>query len=250
MIRKAAYGPGGLAVDPVFAQQWRVRLRLDPGPKLDAALLRFEFDRDSEAAASPVACTVAQFRPAQATSRRKQREGFEEIGFARTIVSGEHDEARVNGKIERGIGAEIGEREPPHACLGEGFRGRARRGRLQRRSGHCRKRLLKTMQIVHVRPEIQCFCASTDRTRMIHVKHFGTIGAKNRIRLDHQRSGRGARSQSRHKSLRGHQSLRCDDRYKIRRRQAKFARTFLPFAVPFRSLAGYARSAVIPPRCS
>src|SRR5437868_1226094 len=112
MIAKAAYGPGGLAVDPVFAQQWRVCLRLDPGPKLDAPFLRFEFDRDSKSAASIVSRAVAQFRPAQATSRRKQREGFEKIGFARAIVSGQHDEARVDGKIERGVGAKIGERDP------------------------------------------------------------------------------------------------------------------------------------------
>src|ERR1700726_399900 len=152
MIAKAAYGPGGLAVDPVFAVWRRVRLRLDPGPQLDAPFLRFEFDRDSESAASTVSHAVAHFRPAQATSRRKQREGFEKIGFARAIVSSQHDEARVNGKIERGVGAKIGEREPPHARLGEGFRGRARRGhgRLERRFTHCRKWLLETMQIVHL----------------------------------------------------------------------------------------------------
>ena len=62
MIAKAAYRPGGLVVDPVFAQQWRVCLRLDPGPKLDAPFLRFEFDRDSKSAASTVSRAVAQFR--------------------------------------------------------------------------------------------------------------------------------------------------------------------------------------------
>gem|GEM_PF-4801893 len=34
------------------------------------------------------------------------------------------------------------------------------------------------MQIVHVRLEIQRFCASADLTKMFHVKHFGKIGAK------------------------------------------------------------------------
>ena len=37
---------------------------------------------------------------------------------------------------------------------------------------------------------------------------------------------------------------------KLRGRQAKFARTSLPFGIPFRSLAGYGRSAAIPPRWS
>jgi hypothetical protein len=72
-------------------------------------------------------------------------------------------------------------------------------------------------------------------------------GGETVILFDHQRSGRGARSQKRHPSLRGHQSLRCDDRYKVRERQAKFVRATLPFAIPFRSSAGYKRSVAIPP---
>ena len=81
--------------------------------------LRFEFGRDRKAAAAAVSRAFAKFGPAQPTARRQQRQGFEEIGLASPIVSGQHDEARINGKIERGVGAKIGQREPPHARLGE-----------------------------------------------------------------------------------------------------------------------------------
>lgn len=64
MIAKGADGRGGSAVEPVFALQRGVRLRLDAGSKLDAAPRRFEFDRDREAAASAISCQLAEFRPA------------------------------------------------------------------------------------------------------------------------------------------------------------------------------------------
>ena len=62
----------------------------------------------------------AKFGTAQPASWRQQRQGFEEIGLARPIVSGQHDEARINRKIKRGVGAKIGQREPPHARLTKG----------------------------------------------------------------------------------------------------------------------------------
>jgi len=119
MIAKGAYGGSRFAVDPVFTVRRRVRWRLDPGPKLDDAHWRFEFGRDREAAASAIARKIAQFRPAQPASRRKQRQGFKTIGLASPIFSGQHDEARVNGKIELDVGAKIGQREPPHTRMGE-----------------------------------------------------------------------------------------------------------------------------------
>ena len=85
-----------------------------PGPQLQrAARLALDFKRHREAAGTVFARHFLEVGAAQAPAGGEERQGFEQIGLARAIVAGERDETPRRAQVERGIGAEIGQRDAP-----------------------------------------------------------------------------------------------------------------------------------------
>ena len=71
---------------------------------------------DGEAAAAALARDVLVGRAAQAAAGRQERDGFQEIGLAGTIVADEDDEATGEAQRQRLVIAEIGQTQfvEPH----------------------------------------------------------------------------------------------------------------------------------------
>ena len=69
-------------------------------------------DRDRERA-RPRRCAPidGELGPAQAASGREQRQGFDEVGLAGAVLADERHQAARHLEVERGVGAEIGQRE-------------------------------------------------------------------------------------------------------------------------------------------
>ena len=72
--------------------------------------------------APPTRAHRAEIGAAQAAARREHRQSFEHIGLARAVLTGEHDAIAADVEIERGVGAEIRQNEPPHRGLARGGR--------------------------------------------------------------------------------------------------------------------------------
>ncbi len=80
-----------------------------------AALFAAQFHRHGEAAAPAFAGEVGKLGAAQAAARREQRQRLQQIGLARAIVARERHDSGGKAQVERGIGAEIRQRDAPHA---------------------------------------------------------------------------------------------------------------------------------------
>ena len=98
--------------------------RLEARAELHAPAATFDLDRYGETAAAANPRAFGELGAAQAAAGRKQRQGFEHVGLAGAVLAGQHDHVRVERKIERRIGAEIGKDQPPHRRRGEILRAR------------------------------------------------------------------------------------------------------------------------------
>ena len=102
--------PGGAAIG-----------RLDACAKLDRIAVGLQLQRGRPAARAADAGEIAEVGPAQAPPGGEHGEGFEHIGLARPVLPGQRDERRLHPQVEGGVGAEIGERQPPHHGAAQGW---------------------------------------------------------------------------------------------------------------------------------
>jgi class 3 adenylate cyclase/tetratricopeptide (TPR) repeat protein len=98
--------------------------RVEADAKLDAMASCLDLDRDGEAAAAADPRALGELGPPEAATGREQRQRLKDVGLAGAVLTGEHDHARVEREIERRVGAEIGEDQPPHRRRGEALRAR------------------------------------------------------------------------------------------------------------------------------
>ena len=110
-----------LAVEAVFLLRGAVA-EFQPGSHLQrAARLALSSSDTAKPPRAAFARHFGQFGAAQAPARREQRQGFEQIGLAGAVVAGERHHVGGDAQVERGIGAEIRQRDPPHhGCAGNG----------------------------------------------------------------------------------------------------------------------------------
>ncbi len=87
--------------------------RLQSMAELRDGAIGDELDRDRETAGALPPRAIGQLRPAQPAPGREQRQRLENIGLAGPILAGERHQLRLYRAIQRGIGAIIGELQPP-----------------------------------------------------------------------------------------------------------------------------------------
>ena len=119
MVGEALGRGDGRAIDAAFSARRTkavagVEARAELHLRQDFAAV-LEFQRNGPAAGAALARAIGKLRAAQAAAWREERQGFEQVRLAGSVMPGQHHGGTGQREVERRVGAEIAQNETPDA---------------------------------------------------------------------------------------------------------------------------------------